>query len=71
MNAQERASRVLALLLQFSVILEKQRRFGVKRKNNITKKDIRFLEYVGSKRYVDISPKEFAKLDEMKERYLS
>jgi hypothetical protein len=55
------------ILLALSAHLE-----GKKRKNipKMDKEDREFLLKVGEKRYTDISPRNFAKLQELKDKYL-
>lgn len=65
MTKQERDSRILMILLQFSNWLLK-----AKNLNKLTEKEKEFFLKVGEKRSEAITMREYAKLETLKEKYL-
>lgn len=65
MTKQERDSRILMILLQFSSWLLKQRNL-----QKLTEKEREFFLKVGEKRSEAVTMREYARLETLKEKYL-
>jgi len=70
MTKQERAAKILLLMLQFSVLIAKQEQKKKKLKVKIHPDDMKFLQFISSRRYANVTPRQFTKLQELKEKYL-